>query len=155
GKQPSKYIFDMLWGKAILRDTAALCAVSPLEEHDAKMLGIESRRIYPFPPAINPDEYQKLPTRGTFASRLGLESHRIVLFLGRLHWIKGVDVLIEAINLLPELKDLNLVIAGPDDGAENQLRSLVSAKALEQKVTFTGFLGGADKLSALVDSEVV
>jgi glycosyltransferase involved in cell wall biosynthesis len=155
GKESAKRIFDALWGKAILRDTAALCAISPLEEHDAKTLGIESGRIHPFPPAINADDYRSLPPRGTFASRLGLQDRKIILFLGRLHWIKGADILIEAMTLVPELADLHLVIAGPDDGAENQLRSFVKAKGLERKVTFTGFLDATDKLSALVDSDVV
>ena len=155
GKQSSKMIFDALWGKALLRDSAALCAISPLEERDAKALGIETPRIHPFPPAINSADYRNLPTRRTFASRWGLGDRKIVLFLGRLHWIKGADILIEAISLIPELKDVHVVIAGPDDGAENQLRSLVLAKKLQRRVTFTGFLNAKEKTSALVDSDIV
>ena len=155
GKESAKVMFDFLWGRAILRDAAALCAISPLEEDDAKILGIAPERIHPFPPAINTANHTNLPARGIFSSRWGLEDRRIVLFLGRLHWIKGADLLIEAANLLPELTDLHLVIAGPDDGAGDQLRSLVKARGVENKVTFTGFLDGPDKLSALVDSEVV
>jgi glycosyltransferase involved in cell wall biosynthesis len=153
GKESAKVVFDMLWGKAIMQDAAALCAISPLEERDAKDLGIESRRIHPFPPGINADEYKSLPPRGEFASRWGLQDRRIILFLGRLHWIKGADVLIDAVSLLPELSDLHLVIAGPDDGAGSQLKSLIAAKRLEHRVTFTGLLDGTGRLAALIDSE--
>jgi glycosyltransferase involved in cell wall biosynthesis len=155
GKESAKLVFDTLWGKAILQHAAALCAISPLEERDAKALGIENRRIHLFPPGINADEYKTLPPRGRFASRWGLQDRRIILFLGRLHWIKGADVLIEAVGLIPKLKDLHLVIAGLDDGAESQLKSLVVAKRLENRVTFTGLLDGTDRLGALVDSEIV
>ena len=155
GKESTKQIFDGLWGKAILRDCAALCAISPLEERDAEASGIEGRRIHSFPPAVNVDDFRKLPPSGTFSSRWGLEGREIILFLGRLHWIKGADILIEAMSLIPDLPDLHLVISGPDDGAEAQLRSLAKSRGLGKKVTFTGLLGVADKLSALTDSQLL
>ena len=155
GKEAAKTIFDRLWGRTILRDAAAICAISRLEEADAKRLGIESRRICTFPAAINPVDYQDLPVRGAFASQFGIQNRRIALFLGRLHWVKGADVLIEAVSRLTELNDLQVVLAGPDDGAGNQLRALVKAKGLEDKVMFVGFLDQKQKLSALVDSDIV
>jgi glycosyltransferase involved in cell wall biosynthesis len=155
GKESAKLVFDALWGKAILRDCAALCAISPLEERDAKALGVESLRIHPFPPAIDAQQFRNIPPAGTFARRWGLQSRKIILFLGRLHWIKGVDVLIEAMARLSDLSDLHLVVAGPDDGAEAQVRSLVKSRGLEKNVTFTGFLDVPDKLSALVDSQLL
>jgi len=148
GKESAKIAFDALWGKAILRDAAALCAISPMEETDAKRLGIESQRIHPFPAAINVQDYRHLPVRRR-------HDRRVALFLGRLHWVKGADVLIEALSRLPELTDLYVVLAGPDDGAAPQLRSLVRTKQLEDKVTFMGFLDDAQKVSAIVDSDVV
>src|SRR5207249_5368209 len=61
GKKSVKLVFDALWGKAILRDCAALCAISPLEERDAKALGVESLRIHPFPPAIDAQQFRNIP----------------------------------------------------------------------------------------------
>jgi glycosyltransferase involved in cell wall biosynthesis len=155
GKKSLKMGFDAVWGRSVLKDASALCAISPLEELDAALYGIPKQRIYPFPPAIDTDHYKNLPRRGEFIARWGLQGRKIVLFLGRLHWVKGADVLIEAIGRLPALRDLHLVIAGPDDGAEKQLRSLIKSKGLEDKVTFTGFLDDRQKINALVDSDVV
>jgi len=155
GKESAKIVFDTLWGKSILRDAAALCAISPMEENDAKRWGIHTERIHPFPAAINAGDYRKLPPRGMFASQWGLQDRKIVLFLGRLHWVKGADILIEALSRLSEFTGLHVVLAGPDDGASNALQSLVKAKSLEQRVTFTGFLDSTHKLRAIVDSEVV
>jgi glycosyltransferase involved in cell wall biosynthesis len=155
GKRTAKRIFDVLWGNAILRDTAAVCAISPLEERDAAIFGVEARRIFPFPPALDENRYARLPGRGAFVSRWGLHDKKIVLFLGRLHWLKGADVLIEAISLIDDQSNLHLVIGGANDGAEEQLRHLVRARGLEDKVTFTGFLDDKEKVDALVDSDVV
>jgi len=126
-----------------------------MEENDAKRWGIHTERIHPFPAAINARDYRELPPRGMFASQWGLQDRKIVLFLGRLHWVKGADILIEALSRLSEFTGLHVVLAGPDDGASNALQSLVKAKSLEQRVTFTGFLDQTHKLRAIVDSEVV
>jgi glycosyltransferase involved in cell wall biosynthesis len=154
GKPTAKAVFDFLWGKRILRDAAAMCVVSPLEAKDAAAVGVNLSRIHPLPAAIDPDQYANLACRGAFASLWNIQNRRIVLFLGRLHWIKGADILIEALSRI-DLPDVHLVIAGPDDGAEQHLRSLVNLKGLEQRVTFTGFLDGTEKANALRDSSVV
>ena len=40
-----------------------------------------------------------------------------MLYLGRIHRIKGVDLLIEAFSdLVKKIDDVKLVIVGPDDG---------------------------------------
>src|SRR2546429_2591492 len=119
------------------------------------MLGIEPQRIHRCASAIDADHYSNLPGRGEFASSWRLTDCQIVLFLGRLHWVKGVDILIESIHLLKDLSNVHLVIAGPDDGAERKLRSLVTEKGLNSRVTFTGFLNDTQKSQALVDSHVV
>jgi len=155
GKAPAKAVFDFLWGKDILRDAAAMCVVSPLEAKDAAAAGFNLSRIHLLPAAIDPNQYGGMTGRGVFASRWGIQNRRIILFLGRLHWIKGADILIEAMSRLYGLEDAHLVIAGADDGAEDQLKSLVKLKRLEQSVTFTGFLDGTEKANALRDSSVV
>src|SRR5260370_23369779 len=69
--------------------------------------------------------------------------------------MKGIDVLIDSINLIDDIPDLHLVIAGPDDGVEEALRVRAANKEIAHKITFTGFLNDFEKLQALVDSEVV
>lgn len=155
GKKPAKVVFDLAWGKGILKDAAGICAVSPLEEIDAQMFGIEEHRIHRFPSPIDAGPYRDLPKPGEFVSRWRLNNKRIVLFLGRLHWIKGPDILVEAISLLNDIPDLHVVIAGPDDGAELRLRSLIEERKLRGRITFTGFLDDNQKLQALMDSQVV
>jgi len=74
---------------------------------------------------------------------------RKLLFLGRLHPIKGIDRLLRAwSDLQGRHRAWDLVIAGPDEGGyEAQLRALANGLGLE-RVTFAGPLFGADKLAA-------
>ena len=155
GKEKQKSLFDRLWGNQILQDASAVCAVSHLEMQDAKQFGIEEDRICLLPNPIDEDCFENLPEPGKFIERWNLGGKRILLFLGRLHWIKGVDVLIDALKLLVDIPGVHLVIAGPDDGAGQALRAQVAGKEISDKITFTGFLDDTEKLQALVDSELV
>jgi glycosyltransferase involved in cell wall biosynthesis len=155
GKESAKAVFDRLWGNKILKDAAGICAVSPLEENEARMLGIDEGRIHRFPSPIDADLFRNLPPQGAFASRWKLGSKQIVLYLGRLHWVKGPDILIEGLELLRDFSNLHVVFAGPDDGAESKLREIITKRKLTGRITFTGFLDDNEKLKALVDSSVV
>ena len=155
GKERLKALFDYLWGDRILKDAASVCAVSHLEIQDARQFGVEEERICLLPNPIDQDYYKSLPKPGKFIQKWNLGNKRLVLFLGRLHWIKGIDVLIDSINLIDDVPDVHLVIAGPDDGVEEALRTRAANKEIAHKITFTGFLNDFEKLQALVDSEVV
>ena len=48
-----------------------------------------------------------------------------------------------------------MVIVGSDDGYKSTLDKLIDELNLSEKVLFTGFLGGEEKLSALVDADVM
>ena len=70
------------------------------------------------------------------------------LFVGRLHPVKGIHLLIRAFARLKG-KDFCLKIAGPIQAREQayaeSLRRLVSELGLEQRVIFTGVVQGSEK----------
>ena len=64
------------------------------------------------PHVVDLEEFQKLPSRGSFRSRHPLLINRpIVLFMSRVHPKKGLDLLIPA--FASQRTDAVLVIAGP------------------------------------------
>jgi len=69
---------------------------------------------------------------GSFRARFPeLEGRRIMLFLGRLHAIKGLDLQLQALQkLTPKFPDLIWLLIGPDDGEWQQLDSLVKNMGL-------------------------
>jgi glycosyltransferase involved in cell wall biosynthesis len=151
GKRRAKELFDSLWGNRIIRDAAGLLAVSTLEVNQMRSLGIRHDRIHVLPNPIEEAAYTTLPEPGTFKERWGIDSTSIVLFLGRLNWIKGADLLVKAVDRMSD--DVHLVLAGPDDGHKPRLNALISNE-LAKRITFTGPLGHAEKLEAFVDADV-
>ena len=150
GKRRAKELFDSLWGNRIVRDAAGLLAVSTLEVNQMRSLGIRHDRIHLLPNPIEESAYATMPEPGKFKARWGIDSRSVVLFLGRLNWIKGADLLVKALDRMSD--DVHLVLAGPDDGHKSRLNALISNE-LAKRVTFAGSLGFAEKLEAFVDAE--
>jgi len=80
-----------------------------------------------------------------------LRGRRIVLFLGRINFKKGLDLVADAfIRTAAERGDAHLVIAGPDnDGYRAAIARRLAAGGAIDRTTFTGMLEGAEKLAAL------
>ncbi len=108
------------------------------------------------PNGLNWRDYQVLPRRGALRARFGLGEAPVVLFLGRLHFIKGLDILIPAFDALRhKLPEVQLIIAGPEnDDYGKEVRSWVQERGLESTVHFVGSLQGADVVQAYVDADV-
>jgi glycosyltransferase involved in cell wall biosynthesis len=84
---------------------------------------------------------------------------RQVLYLGRLHPLKGLDLLLDAWRLTareePRAERWQLTIAGPDEqGTRARLEKQARDLGLGN-VTFRGGLYGADKARALSEADVV
>ena len=156
GKPVAKRVFDAVYGQSILDHASLIFAVSPLEEKEAAAFKIEASRIRVIPNTIFPQDYTVLPKQGTFRSRWSIKETKVVLFIGRLHWIKGADLLIEAFSsLLKSSPDTHLVVAGPDDGQLRQLEQLAERLQIRNRITFPGYLDHEAKLAALADADVV
>ena len=155
-KQGLKSTFDALQGRQLLRNAARLIAVAPQEVEQYKSFGISAEKIDIVPNGIDLEEYENLPARGTFRHKYGLgASNKVVLFLGRVHKSKGIDLLIKAFaGIARDFTDARLVVAGPDDGHLPELKAMAAGLGLTNKVIFTGPLFGEDKLAAYVDADV-
>jgi glycosyltransferase involved in cell wall biosynthesis len=93
----------------------------------------------------------ELPAR----DRCGGNRQRIVRFLGRLHPIKGLDLLLQAWASV-DRSDWQLDIVGPDeDGYRGVLEASVCALGLAGSVKFSGALSGDEKWRALGEAGVV
>jgi glycosyltransferase involved in cell wall biosynthesis len=85
-----------------------------------------------------------------------LDGRRIMLFLGRLHPIKGLDLQLEALERLkPKYPDLIWLLVGPDEGEWRRLDSLIKKMGLAANVKWMGPVMGDDRLAALVDADVL
>jgi glycosyltransferase involved in cell wall biosynthesis len=151
-----KRLYDLLWGRTIINDAATCVALTPVEREQYVKMGIKRDRIAVVPNGIDTSEYVNLPNKSEFRTKHAIDSdEKIVLFLGRLHQIKGADLLVKAFAKLSEkMNSVKLVLAGPNMGALPQLKTLARELKLTNKVLFVGPLYGQDKLEAYVDADV-
>jgi glycosyltransferase involved in cell wall biosynthesis len=85
-----------------------------------------------------------------------LAGRTLVTFLGRLTSKKRLDLLVDAFVAIAEADDLaHLVIAGPDDGLGEGLRTRITTLELDARVSVLGLLTGAPKGALLRGSRVV
>ncbi|HEX2115680.1 MAG TPA: glycosyltransferase, partial [Alphaproteobacteria bacterium] len=106
------------------------------------------------PNGLDLAEYADLPRPGGVRSgHPAIAGRRIVLFLGRLNFKKGLDLLVPAFaEACRSVNDLHLVIAGPDDGMRQETERLVAEARIGDRITFLGMLGHAQKLAAYRDA---
>lgn len=108
--------------------------------------------------ARNVTNVSRVPAqRGTFRKKFPeLTNRRTMLFMGRLHAIKGLDLQLRALELLVnKYPDLLWVLVGPDDGEWRRLHALISKAGLDAHVKWIGPLMGEARFSALADADVV
>ena len=93
----------------------------------------------------------------SFRKRLGLKSEeKIILFLGRIHPVKGLDPLVEAWSRLAnQYGTWRLVIAGPDEGGfQSEILSKAKEKGCAHSICFPGPLDEKTKWSAYAASDL-
>jgi glycosyltransferase involved in cell wall biosynthesis len=109
------------------------------------------------PHGIDLSEFSDLPGKEKLRQRYPiLKDKKVVLFLGRINWKKGLDILVQAYSILAKEKDnVHLMIVGNDEGGYiRKVKRWVREYGIEQRVTFTGILTGKEKLEAYAGSDI-
>ena len=157
-KQGLSWIFDMLFGYRLLRDASKFIALSRIEAEQYRDMGVPEEKIEVIPNGIDLSEYNHLPPKGSFKIKFNIPNDKkVILYLGRIHEIKGIDFLVKACAQLVNkmrVSDVLLVITGPDDGYLPRIQTLVKTLKIEDNVLISGPLYGKDKLEAYVDADV-
>ncbi len=158
GKKPArKWLYYKL---LIERKLGGASAVHYTSHDEAQSfhgrLGLKNKAIVA-PNGIDLSEFSDLPDKNEFRKKYpALDGKTIILFLGRITWKKGIDILVRAFGILcKERPDLSLVIAGGDDeGYKKKVVSIVDKLGIGDRVIFTGALNGREKLEAYAGSDI-
>lgn len=99
--------------------------------------GVPASKIVNIPWAVDTELFRPLPDKSFYRRMYQLpEKSFLLLYVGRLVKLKGLDVLIRAVGSLQD-KEVYLMIVG--SGPERKaLKSLAKQKGLESQVIFTG-----------------
>jgi glycosyltransferase involved in cell wall biosynthesis len=144
----------MLGYRRMLNDAAFLHFLNADERALAERLHFTSpTRV--LPNGIFLEELDPLPDKGAFrAAHPEIAGARLVLFLSRLHYKKGLDFLADAFAIVSrEFADAHLVVAGPDDGAKASFQSQIARLGIADRVHLVGPIYAAQKLAALRDCD--
>ena len=154
-KRRIKQLFDFTFGYRILRDASRCIGETEVGVNEYKEYDVNPDKIVLLPPPYSTEEFSQLPPHGQFRHQFNIKEKHIVLFVGRINRIKGVDFLVESFYDLTQCRnDVILVMVGSDDGYKSTLEDLINKLNLSNKVLFTGFVSEEEKLSALVDANV-
>ncbi len=147
-KAVKKRVYAALLERTNLRQAACLHALTHDEAEDYRRFGCR-QAIAVIPNGVDaPDRADPDPFLAAFPE---LRGRTILLFLGRVHFKKGLDLLLAAwARLEQQFPHATLVLAGPD--AENSMagvQDMVRQQGITGRVLCTGMLGADLKWSAL------
>jgi glycosyltransferase involved in cell wall biosynthesis len=130
------------WVDSILRRSDEFIAIDQ-ESYDlyTQRMPERERRFHLFPTAIDVDQFRPISgfDRREMRHRFGLPPEgKMVLYVGRLSWKKGLELVVRAFSLVAaQLADSYLAIAG--DGEDRAgLEALVHELGLAERVFFLG-----------------
>ena len=141
------FVREQLAGASVLQ------ALAPGEVDDIRSYGLK-QPIVLIPNGVDVREHPGAADKAG-AIRERFNSERILLYLGRLHPIKGLDMLLQAWSGLGRSRDgWRLAIAGPDAvGHQAQLEAMVGDLGLGDSVAFVGPQHGEDKAAWFLASD--
>ena len=106
----------------------------------SRLYGVSPRSVHTIPAGVDLDLFRPMD-QAEARKTLGLQEANVVLSVGRIEPLKGLDILVRAMPLLSDAENTRLVIVGGKQGHDRELRRLKSLGAelgIQERATFTG-----------------
>jgi glycogen(starch) synthase len=118
-----------------------ICCSEYMVQHVKWAFGLPSDKLAMVPNGVNPYAYDAFDKEdlGSFRRKYALPNEKIVLYVGRLVYEKGIHVLINTVPKVLAKVNAKFVIVG-SGYMQEQLSTIVKSMGLEHKVLFTGFV---------------
>jgi glycosyltransferase involved in cell wall biosynthesis len=140
-----KQAFVRAFGARTLRDAAALIHSTDHERRDLLGVGAPDASLVRLPLPLDLPDPLDLPRA----------SVPTVAYVGRLHPIKGIDRLIEAVALTRrDVPGVRLEVVGPGERHQRELEAVAAAAGITDAVRFHGFVPAEEKLRVLATAHV-
>ena len=142
-EQNQKYINDTEW-MLTYESTEVIVNSNYMKNELQRLFGLPFEKINVLPNGVNLTNYSGIERDYDFRRKYAMDNEKMILFMGRLVYEKGVQHLIGAMpKILEHYHDAKLVIAGKG-GMIDELKAEVNALGLGNKVCFAGYLNGKD-----------
>ncbi len=109
-----------------------------------RLFGLPYEKINVIPNGVNMNLFSGIERDYNFRRKFAMDNEKIILFMGRLVYEKGIQHLIAAMpKILNGYHDAKLVICGRG-GMIDELKEQVNNMGISEKVYFAGYMGGKD-----------
>lgn len=146
-KIPWLYLYE----RENIENARLLIFTSQKCQEKAMKANLSVQRTFIFPHIIDLANWKRLPARGSFEEKFPpAKGREIILFVGRINWVKNLDKLVVALSILKkERPQAMLVCAGPDnEGFQKILEKQARSLGISDSLLFTGILGREDLRTA-------
>jgi glycosyltransferase involved in cell wall biosynthesis len=146
-----KTLWASLCERSNIESAALIVFNSRAEEEKARKCGWHFRRTLVLPHAVKLAEWKMMPAREEFDSLFPrVRGRELILYVGRIDWVKNLDVLIDALALLQHTSPrVMLACVGPDsNGHRADLERQAQRSGVDRHLLFTGMLEGRELKAA-------
>ena len=141
--ETQRYINDTEW-MLTYESSEVIVNSNYMKNELQRLFGLPFEKINVVPNGVNLNLFAGIERDYNFRRKYALDNEKIILFMGRLVYEKGIQHLIAAMpKILQGYHDAKLVIAGKG-GMLDELRAQVDALGISQKVCFAGYLNGKE-----------
>jgi glycosyltransferase involved in cell wall biosynthesis len=150
-------VYDVVFGvRKMVVNATSLIAQTQHEKEMFLSFGARESQIAQIPLAVDWDTVKKVTRTGKFRAQLGVrDTDPLILFVGRIHWTKGLQILIPAFGRISAKHGTAmLAIVGWDHGYLASAKQLVADLGLSDRVHFPGPIFGDSRFSAYSDSDI-
>jgi glycosyltransferase involved in cell wall biosynthesis len=153
--QNLKFLYNYIIGNRLINHASKIIAITSDEKKYYLSRNIDSRSITLIPNGIQVGDSFK-DYESEFRQQFELVGKKYILYVGRLNYIKGIDLLINCFcQVAEEFSEYTLVIAGTDEGMLGSLQKTVKTHKLVSRVKFIGFIDGIYKDQAYRSAKLV
>jgi len=138
-----RYINDTEW-MLTYESTEVIVNSNFMKGHIQGLFGLPFDKINVIANGINLTNFNGIDRDYEYRRQFAADNEKIILYIGRLVFEKGVQHLISSMSkILEAYQDVKLVIAGKG-GMFDELRAQTEYMGISDKVYFTGYLNGKD-----------
>lgn len=138
-----KYINDTEW-MLTYEANEVIVNSNYMKSEVQRLFGLPFEKINVVPNGVNLNKFTGMDRDYSFRRKYAMDNEKIILFMGRLVYEKGVQNLIAAMpKVLASYYDAKLVIAGKG-GMLDELKAQADYLGISNKVYFAGYMNGKD-----------
>ena len=133
--------------RLIIHDVDAMIVSTEEEKHDlVHLYGAQAAKINVVPAGVDLELFQPMD-RQAAREVLGIREERIILYVGRIEPLKGLDLLVETAAQMDTGESVRMIVVGADVNGDREIdrvKELAKERDLEDQIDFVGQVEHSD-----------